>query len=99
MSCRHGLGHAWENGEAMISQETAKKMQAALAELFEHCAMIHTHWGDGDNSKEADAAITAAHNALDDAERDERPEGVKEAEARAHETNADGHDSDSADQT
>lgn len=35
-------------------------MVAALEALFKHCAMIHKHWGDGSNQKEADAAIKAA---------------------------------------
>lgn len=37
---------------------------AALDGLFEHCTMVHKHWGDGDNRREADAAIAAARDAL-----------------------------------
>ncbi len=37
---------------------------SALQGLFEHCAMVHKHWGDGSNQKEADAAITAARATL-----------------------------------
>jgi len=36
----------------------------ALQSLFEHCAMVHKCWGDGDNTKEADAAIKAGEAAI-----------------------------------
>ena len=36
----------------------------ALNGLFEHCAMVHKCWGDGDNTKEADAAIKAGEAAI-----------------------------------
>ena len=36
----------------------------ALNGLFEHCAMVHKHWGDGNNQKEANAAIEAARAAI-----------------------------------
>jgi len=42
----------------------APAMREALAALFEHCAMIHKHWGEGDNTREATAAIAAANAAL-----------------------------------
>ena len=32
----------------------------ALKGLFEHCAMVHKHWGDNSNQKEASEAITYA---------------------------------------
>jgi hypothetical protein len=32
---------------------------AALRGLYEHCAMIHKHWGEGDNTKQANAAQAA----------------------------------------
>ena len=38
----------------------APEMREALAGLFEHCAMVHKHWGDGSNVKEADQAIKTA---------------------------------------
>ena len=37
---------------------------SALQSLFEHCAMVHKCWGDGDNTKEADAAIKSALAAI-----------------------------------
>ena len=35
-------------------------MLKALEDLFEHCSMIHTKWGEGCNIKEANAAIEYA---------------------------------------
>ena len=37
---------------------------AALEALFEHCAMVHKHWGEDSNSKQADAAQKAARAAI-----------------------------------
>jgi hypothetical protein len=42
----------------------APELLEALTELFEHCCMIHKHWGDDNNQKEADAAINKAHAAI-----------------------------------
>lgn len=42
----------------------APDLLASLEALFEHCAMVHKHWGDGSNQKEADAAIKAGRAAL-----------------------------------
>lgn len=42
----------------------APDLLAALEDLFEHCAMVHKHWGEGDNSKAADAAQKAALAAI-----------------------------------
>lgn len=42
----------------------APKLLASMVGLFEHCAMVHKHCGDGDNTKEADAAIAAARAAI-----------------------------------
>jgi hypothetical protein len=51
--------------EASINiHRAASDLLAALEGLFEHCAMIHKHWGDGDNQKEANAAIAAARAAI-----------------------------------
>lgn len=47
-----------------------KELLAALEGLFEHCAMIHKHWGEGDNTKEANKAIEAAKAAIAKARRD-----------------------------
>ena len=46
----------------------APEMYEALKQLFEHCAMIHKHWGDGNNQKEADEAIKKGTQALTKAE-------------------------------
>lgn len=45
-----------------------EKLIEGLRGLFEHCAMVHKHWGEGSNQKEADAAIAAARAALEAAE-------------------------------
>ena len=42
----------------------APDLLAALQGLFEHCAMIHKHGGDGDNQKQANAAEAAARAAI-----------------------------------
>jgi hypothetical protein len=36
----------------------------ALESLFKHCAMIHKHWGEGSNAKEAQAAEQKARALL-----------------------------------
>lgn len=36
----------------------------ALKGLFEHCAMVHKHWGEGSNAREADAAIETARKLI-----------------------------------
>lgn len=41
----------------------------ALEGLFEHCALIHKHWGDGDNTKLANAAESFARDTLAHAKR------------------------------
>jgi len=46
----------------------APDMLAALRALYEHCAMIHKSWGDGDNSKQANAAKKAGLAAIAQAE-------------------------------
>ena len=43
---------------------SAPELLGALEALFEHCAMVHKYWGDGDNQKEADAAISRAQDAI-----------------------------------
>jgi hypothetical protein len=40
--------------EAM--EESHADLLAALQGLFEHCVMVHKHWGDGCNRKQAKAA-------------------------------------------
>ncbi len=44
--------------------DVVAELVAALEGLFEHCAMIHSRWGDGCNQKDADAAINAARAAI-----------------------------------
>lgn len=43
----------------------APAMAATLADLFEHCAMVHKHWGDGNNREQAAAAIERGRAILD----------------------------------
>ncbi len=43
----------------------APELREALGGLFEHVAMIHKHWGDGDNTAECNAAIAYARAAMD----------------------------------
>lgn len=42
----------------------APDLLAALEGIFENCAMVHKHWGEGSNAKGADAAIRAAQDAI-----------------------------------
>ena len=44
--------------------EQNKVLVDALEGLFEHCSMIHKHWGEGSNAREAQAAIDTARAAL-----------------------------------
>jgi hypothetical protein len=46
----------------------APELLEALKSLFEHCAMMHNQWGEGDNTKQADAAIAAGKAAIARAE-------------------------------
>ena len=53
----------------LIERETgAEELLAALKGLFEHCAMVHKHSGEGSNQREADAAQKLARAAIDRAE-------------------------------
>ena len=38
----------------------APELVKAIADLFEQCAMVHKHWGEGSNIKQANAAIERA---------------------------------------
>ncbi len=40
------------------------ELREVLTALFEQCVMVHKHWGDGNNVKEADAAIDRARAVL-----------------------------------
>ncbi len=42
----------------------APELLAALEAMFEECSMIHKHWGEGCNQKQADAAIKAGCDAI-----------------------------------
>lgn len=42
------------------AEDRAASLETALRDLFTHCVMIHRHWGEGSNQKEADAAIATA---------------------------------------
>jgi len=42
----------------------APEMLEALEGIFEHCSLVHKHWGEGCNQREANAAIKAASVAI-----------------------------------
>jgi hypothetical protein len=44
--------------------EALPELVGALGGLFEHCAMVHKHWGDSSNAKEADLAIAKARDII-----------------------------------
>jgi len=48
-----------------FSEGAVAELVAAVDGLFENCAMIHKHWGDGCNSAEARASIASTLAALD----------------------------------
>ena len=59
-----------EKGLKMVDcplHKAAPDLLAALEGLFEHCSMIHKHWGEGGNQKEADATIKAGREAIEKA--------------------------------
>lgn len=49
-----GIGEQQANARLIAA---APELHDVLTALFEHCAMVHKHWGDGNNSQQADAAI------------------------------------------
>lgn len=55
-------GDATFYNAALIS--AAPELLTALEALFEHCAMVHKHWGDGCNREQANAAQDAARAAI-----------------------------------
>jgi len=48
----------------MTPHAHAAELAKAMQTLFDNCVMVHKHWGEGSNSKEADAAQAAARAAL-----------------------------------
>jgi len=48
----------------MNAHDHAAQLAEALRGLFENCAMVHKHWGEGSNAREADAAQVDASAAL-----------------------------------
>ena len=59
-------GHDPEPEDSRLSA-AAPELLAALEGLFRECSMVHKHWGTACNSKEADAALTAARAAIEKA--------------------------------
>ena len=51
-----------ESRSALIAK--APELLDALRDILEHCALVHKHWGEGDNTKEADAAESKARALL-----------------------------------
>lgn len=48
------------------------ELLVALEGLFEHCTMIHTRWGEGNNAQEADRAIALALALIAETKREAR---------------------------
>jgi hypothetical protein len=67
MNYAAGVGSTEDASNARLIA-AAPDMLAALRALYEHCAMIHKSWGDGDNSKQANAAKKAGLAAIAQAE-------------------------------
>jgi hypothetical protein len=67
--------HSWANRYNATGQEiidmamkltnpATSDLLKALKDLFKHCAMVHKHWGENCNQKEADLAISTALAAI-----------------------------------
>lgn len=59
----HTTQHTHTAQEA-LDQTYRERAVEALEELFQHCAMVHMHWGDNSNKREADAAISKGRDVL-----------------------------------
>lgn len=53
---------------AAVLFAAAPDLLAALRDLYDQCAMVRKHWGDGSNQAEADNAIRAGQAAIAKAE-------------------------------
>jgi hypothetical protein len=72
--CRVKMVKSYQYGQKVFTEEpeTSSRMMADLAPemykalrgLFDNCQMIHTHWGDNNNAREANAAIATARDIL-----------------------------------
>lgn len=49
---------------ALQALNSHEELVAALENLFEHAAMVHKRWGEGNNQRECDTAIANARAAL-----------------------------------
>jgi hypothetical protein len=61
------IARIWElpNSEANARLiVAAPELLDALEGLFRECEMVHKHWDDGSNNKQADSAIAAARLAI-----------------------------------
>jgi len=61
------LSAAAPEPEDLRLSAAAPELLAALEGLFRECVMVHKHWGSACNSKESDAAVTAALAAIEKA--------------------------------
>jgi hypothetical protein len=62
--CYQQAYDTWQAKDNAHLIAAAPDLLAALESLFDHCAMVHKHWGEGDNAKQADAAQAAARAAI-----------------------------------
>lgn len=75
-------GHKMAREENEAREANARLLSAApelleaLQELFKHCAMVHSQWGDNCNRAEADAAIKMGRAAITKATGIEQVEAV-----------------------